>query len=289
MEITGKTGLLGVLGSPIEHSLSPAMHNLALKLLDLDYAYLAFDVKESELEKALEGLKILGFRGCNLTMPLKKKAVELCDRISEVSQISGSVNTIINENGTLIGDTTDGTGFFWAMKESGHNLIGKKITFMGAGGAIVSIVTQGAFDGVGEITIFNRVGPSYDRMEEIITKLQEKTSCKLQLLTLDDDERLRAVIQESDLLVNGTSLGMSPNEESSILGDSTYFREDLVVVDVIYNPRETKFMRLAKEAGATAYNGLDMLLYQGAKSFELWTGKRMPIARIKEEVFDKAR
>lgn len=287
--ITGKTGLLAVLGSPIAHSLSPAMHNLALEALRLDYAYLAFDIKEEQLEQALEGLKVLGFRGCNLTMPLKKKAVSLCDEVSDASKISSSVNTIVNENGKLIGHTTDGVGFLWAMKECGHDLVGKKMTIMGAGGASVSIVTQGALDGVKEITVFNRKGKSYERMKEIVEQLHEKTECNIQVLTTEDDERLHYEIQESQILVNGTSLGMAPNDQTSILEDSTYFRKDLIVADVIYNPRETKFMKLAKEAGATVYNGLDMLLYQGAKSFELWTGKRMPVPLIKEQIFEKER
>lgn len=287
--ITGKTGLLAVLGSPIQHSLSPAMHNLALEVLGLDYAYLAFDIKEDELEKTLEGLKLLGFRGCNLTMPLKKKALLLCDEVSEEAKISGSVNTIVNENGKLIGHTTDGSGFLWAMRACGHDVIGKKMTIMGAGGASVSIVMQAALDGVKEITVFNRYGKSFERMEELKEELEKKTDCLIQILTLEDDERLRREIEESYLLVNTTALGMAPNEDSSILEDASYFRQGLVVADVIYNPRETKFMRLAKEKGAFVYNGLDMLLYQGAKSFEIWTGQEMPVALIKEQIFEKVK
>ena len=287
--ITAKTGLLGVLGSPIRHSLSPAMHNLALEELGLDYAYLAFDVTEEQLKQALDGLKLLGFLGCNLTMPLKKKAVELCDEVSEAVRISRSVNTIVHKNGKLIGHTTDGTGFLWAMRENGHDLIGKSITIMGAGGASVSIATQGALDGVKEITIFNRLGASYDAMTKIAEQLNEKTACRVRVLTPDDDEQLRYEIKKSDCLVNATSLGMSPKEDTCILPDSTYFHKGLVVADVVYNPRETKFMKLAKASGAIVYNGLDMLLYQGAKSFELWTGNKMPVEVIKEKIFEKER
>lgn len=289
INITGKTGLLAVLGTPIQHSLSPAMHNLALQTLGLDYTYLAFDIKEEQVGQALEGLKLFGFRGCNLTMPLKKKALEYCDHLSESARISGAVNTIINDHGILTGDTTDGTGVLWAMRANGHEMLGKKVTIMGAGGASVSIVTQGALDGVKEITVFNRKGESFSMMEQVAEELNQITNCNVKVLTLEDEDRLRREIKESQFLINGTSLGMAPHEDTCILPDSSYFHRDLVVADVVYDPRETKFMKFAKEAGAIAYNGLDMLLYQGAKSFELWMGVPMPVEIVKEKVFDPER
>lgn len=286
MDITAKTGLLAVLGSPIRHSLSPAMHNCALRTLGLDYVYLAFDMGIDELEQGIRGLQQLGFRGCNLTMPLKRKIIEFCDELSMAARISGSVNTVVHENGRLIGHTTDGSGFFLGMKEKGHTFIGKKLVVLGAGGAAVSIVTQGAIDGIKEITVLNRKGKSYDDMKRIGKRLQEETGCMIHVLE-PEEEKVRKSLKESDGVVQCTSLGMSPNEHLCIVPDSSYFHKDLVVADVIYNPRETLFMKYAKEAGAVAYNGLDMLLYQGAIAFELWTSQKMPVNIVKREVFSK--
>ena len=175
------------------------------------------------------------------------------------------------------------------MRANGHEMLGKKVTIMGAGGASVSIVTQGALDGVKEITVFNRKGESFSMMEQVAEELNQITNCNVKVLTLEDEDRLRREIKESQFLINGTSLGMAPHEDTCILPDSSYFHRDLVVADVVYDPRETKFMKFAKEAGAIAYNGLDMLLYQGAKSFELWMGVPMPVEIVKEKVFDPER
>lgn len=284
MDITAKTGLLAVLGSPIRHSLSPAMHNCALRELGLDYVYLAFELGIDDLEQGIRGLQQLGFRGCNLTMPLKRKSVEFCDELSMAARISGSVNTLVNDNGKLIGHTTDGSGFFLGMKKNGYTFVGKKLVVLGAGGAAVSIVTQGAIDGIKEITVFNRQGKSYEEMKRIAKILQEETDCVIQVIE-PEEERIRKAMKESDGVVQCTSLGMSPNEHLCIVPDSSYFHKDLVAVDVIYNPRETLFMKYAKEAGAVAYNGLDMLLYQGAIAFELWTNQKMPVDIVKREVF----
>ena len=166
--ITGHTQLTGLLGSPVAHSISPMMHNEAFAQLGLDYAYLAFDVKEEELETAIEGLRAMKVKGFNLTMPNKNRMCRLCDKLSPVAQITGAVNTVVNENGIFVGHTTDGIGYMESVKEADLNIIEEKITVLGAGGAATSIIAQAAFDGVREISIFNRKGTSYERMQEII-------------------------------------------------------------------------------------------------------------------------
>lgn len=285
--ITGHTQLTGLLGSPVAHSISPMMHNEAFAQLGLDYAYLAFDVNEEELETAIEGLRAMKIKGFNLTMPNKNRMCRLCDKLSPVAQITGAVNTVVNENGIFVGHTTDGIGYMESVKEAGLNIIGEKITVLGAGGAATSIIAQAAFDGVAEISIFNQKSKSYERMEGIISKLTEQTNCKLNLFTYDSQDILRKELAESILLVNTTPVGMAPNIEDSLITDTTMFHPNLTVSDIIYNPEETKLLRLAKETGCKTFNGLHMLLYQGAAAFKLWTGQEMPIEIIKEKYFQR--
>ncbi|MCB7303716.1 shikimate dehydrogenase [Bariatricus massiliensis] len=286
-EITGHTVLTGLLGSPVEHSISPMMHNEAFRQLELDYAYLAFNVGTDKLETAVEGLKALGVRGFNLTMPDKNLMCSLADELSPASAIGGAVNTIVNDNGKLTGYTTDGIGFMRSVKEDGHDIIGKKMTLLGAGGAAAAILIQAALDGVAEISVFNIRDEFFKRAEDIIEKLKEKTDCNIRIFDFSDSEVLKREIAGSAILVNGTSVGMAPNTERCIITDDSVFRKDLIVFDVIYNPEETLLLKKAKAAGCPASNGLNMLLYQGAASFELWTGREMPVDIIKEKYFKR--
>lgn len=286
-EITGHTVLTGLLGSPVAHSISPMMHNEAFRRLGLDYAYLAFDVGTENLKTAVEGLKTLGARGFNVTMPDKNLMCSLVDKLSPASEIGGAVNTVVNDNGVLTGYTTDGIGFMRSVREEGVDILGKKMTLLGAGGAAAAILVQAALDGVAEISVFNIRDDFFTRAEEIMEKLREKTDCRLHLYDFSDPDVLKREIAESAILVNGTSIGMAPKTDRCIITDDSVFREDLFVFDVIYNPEETLFLKKAKAAGCRTLNGLNMLLYQGAASFELWTGKAMPVEIIKEKYFTR--
>jgi quinate/shikimate dehydrogenase len=284
MKISGTTQLLCLLGSPAAHSISPAMHNEAFRYHDLDYAYLAFDVKETELPRVVEALKIMNVRGFNLTMPNKNRMCSLCDRLSPAAEISGAVNTVLHENGVLTGYTTDGVGYMRACADAGYSIIGKKMTLFGAGGAAMAILVQAALDGVAEISLFTR-DPKRLRTKEIVGKLTEQTACKINLFSYEDQKILGRELYESQILTNGTNLGMAPNEEQCILPDTSFLHQDLIVSDIIYNPRKTRLMRLAESKGCPTFNGLYMLLYQGAEAFRIWTGKEMPTELIKEKYF----
>ncbi len=287
-EITGHTKLTGLLGSPVSHSISPMMHNEAFRILGLDYVYLAFDVDEKGMKTAVEGLRALGVRGFNVTMPGKNIMASLCDKLSPAAQIIGAVNTVVNDNGILTGYTTDGTGYMRAVAAAGHDIIGKKMTLLGAGGASTSVFVQAALDGVSEISIFSRRGSRFnERTEHIISELKDYSSCHIRLFDMEDTARLRQEIAGSAILTNGTSVGMAPNTEQSIITDLSMFHKDLIVSDIIYNPRETKLMKLAKEVGCPTMNGLYMLLYQGAEAFQIWTGQEMPVTLIKEKYFSE--
>ena len=174
-----------------------------------------------------------------------------------------------------------------AVSETGVDIIGKKMTLLGAGGAAAAILIQAALDKVAEISVFNIRDEFFTRAEKTIEKLHEKTDCKINLYDFSDPEVLKKEIAESTILVNGTSIGMAPKTDRCIITDDSVFRKDLFVFDVIYNPEETLFLKKAKAAGCRTLNGLNMLLYQGAASFELWTGKEMPVDIIKEKYFSR--
>lgn len=284
-EITGHTVLTGLLGSPVSHSISPMMHNESFEQLNLDYVYLAFDVGVEGMESAVNGLRTLNVRGFNVTMPGKNVMATLCDNLSPAAEIIGAVNTVVNENGVLTGHNTDGVGYMMAVKDAGHDIIGKKMTLLGAGGAATAVLTQAALDGLSEISVFSIRDQFFGRAEKIIAQLNERTSCKVKLYDFEDESILRREIGESAILTNGTSVGMAPNTDRSIITDTTMFHKDLIVSDVIYNPKETLLLKLAKEAGCQTFNGLYMLLYQGAEAFKIWTGQDMPVDVIKEKYF----
>ena len=285
--ITGHTGLTGLLGSPVAHSISPMMHNEAFRQLGLDYVYLCFDVNVENLENAVNGLKTLNVKGFNCTMPVKNRMFELVDEANPAAQIIGAVNTVLNDNGKLIGYNTDGIGYMRAVKDAGHDIIGKKMTLMGAGGAATAVCTQAALDGVAEINVFSLKDTFYPRAEHLIEQINKKTGCKATLYDLEDKNALYDSINSSDILTNGTPVGMAPNVDACIIDNEDVFRSDLIVSDVIYNPEETKLLKIAKSHGCPVFNGLYMLLYQGAEAFKIWTGKEMPVDIIKEKYFTR--
>lgn len=284
-QITGHTRLTGLLGSPVSHSISPMMHNEAFRLLGLDYAYLAFDVGPKQLKTAVDGLRVLNVRGFNLTMPDKNLMCELADKLSPAAQLAGAVNTVVNDNGILTGHITDGIGYMRSVKDAGCDIIGKKMTLLGAGGAATAILVQAALDGVSEIDVFSIKDDFFDRATTLVDKINRETKCKTALYELPDDVMLKKSLAESAILTNGTPVGMKPNTDACIITDTCVFRPELIVSDVIYNPEKTKLLSLAEQAGCQTFNGLFMLLYQGAEAFRIWTGKEMPIEQIKEKYF----
>ena len=245
--ITGHTKLTALLGSPVAHSISPSMHNEAFRLLGLDYVYLCFDVGEEGLPAAVQGLKTCGIRGFNLTMPNKNKAVELMDELSPAASLIGAINTVVNDNGRLIGYNTDGMGYMRAVQDAGYDLIGKTLTIMGAGGAATAICAQAALDGVKDIHIFARkTSRFWDRTRRLVDNINHNLPCNAYLHENQDQQALKNAISKSYLLLNATSLGMAPNTENAIITDTSIYHKDLIVSDVIYNPRETRFLAGSK-------------------------------------------
>lgn len=283
--ITGHTELIGLIATPIRHSLSPTMHNEAFAKLGLDYVYLAFEVNNQELPDVINGFRALKLRGWNVSMPNKRLIGKYLDQLTPAAELVGAVNTVVNDHGVLTGDITDGTGYMRNLKENGVDIIGKKITITGAGGAATAICVQAALDGVKEISIFNRKDEFYENALKTVEKINSRTSCKAQLFDLDDQDQLRAEINNSALFGNATGVGMKPLEDQSIITDPSMLRPDLIVTDVVYSPRQSKMLHIAEEQGCRFFNGLGMMLWQGARAFEIWTGKEMPVDYIRSLSF----
>ncbi len=284
--ISGRTGLMGLIGSPVGHSGSPAMYNYSFEKLGLDYAYLAFDIKVEEVEKAIEAVKTLKMRGCNVTMPCKTEALKYMDELSDAARIIGAVNTIVNEDGKLIGHITDGQGFVDNLRDHGVEIKDKKITICGGGGAATAIQVQCALEGAREISIFNIKDAFFERTLETAEKIrQERPGCTVSVFDISDMETMREEMKTSDIFANATIVGMKPMDNESVVKDVTMFYPGLVVTDAVYNPKETKMLREAKEAGCTCIDGQGMLVWQGAAAFKLYTGQEMPVEGVKDLLF----
>ncbi|HHZ02770.1 MAG TPA: shikimate dehydrogenase [Tissierellia bacterium] len=277
--IKGTTKLIGLLGDPVKHSLSPLMHNTAFKALNLDYVYMAFQVKEGFIKEGIEAVKTFNLEGFNLTMPHKQRVMEYLDEVSEEAALIGSVNTVKNIDGKLFGYNTDGKGFVKSLEEKNIEYKGKKIVLTGAGGAARAVAIQLAYDGAGEITIFNRTMDSAVEIVDIINK--NIPSCKGKAFKLKEEELMKE-IRDASIFVNCTSVGMEPNAGESIISSNKAFHKDLFVADIIYEPKKTKLLSMAEEAGCKYMNGLMMLIWQGAIAFNIWTGKNMPVDLIKK-------
>lgn len=284
--ISGHTGLLALIGSPVGHSGSPAMYNYSFSKLGLDYVYVALDIKEHEVKDAIHAMKLFHMKGGNVTMPDKVEAAKYMDELSEAAKIIGAVNTIVNDNGKLTGHITDGEGFVNNLKDHGIDIKGKKITIAGGGGAATAIQVQCALDGAREITIFNKKDAFFKRTLQTAEKIKNAVpGIVVNVYDIDDTRKMTEEIQNSDIFANATIVGMKPMDDQSVVKDLTAFHEGLVVADAVYNPEETKLLREAKAAGCVTVGGKGMLLWQGVSAFKLFTGQDMPVEEVKEKFF----
>ena len=276
MTISGKTRVCGVIGDPIEHTLSPIIHNAAFQELKLDYLFLAFRVKPAEVANAVNGMRALNIRGLNVTMPHKTAVVKHLDRVDLSAQIVNSVNTILNKENLLFGFNTDGVGALKALKENGVEPKGRKVLLLGAGGAARAIAYALAKE-ADELAVLNRTVKAAQALAKVLERMLNKKVAVGSLSSKD----VALHISDSDILVNATSVGMKPHFDESPV-PSKLLRADLAVMDIVYNPLETKLAKEAKAAGAKVINGVEMLVYQGAASLELWTGKSAPVKVMRQ-------
>ncbi|MFQ6085493.1 MAG: shikimate dehydrogenase [Candidatus Bathyarchaeia archaeon] len=281
--VSSETKLCGVIGDPIEHSLSPVMHNAAFEALNLDYVYLAFRVKKEDLRKSIDGIRGMNFVGVNVTIPHKVNVLPLLDWLDPVAEAIGAVNTIHNQDGELLGYNTDGVGALKALKGRAA-LRRKRIVILGAGGAARALAFYLAKE-CDEITILNRTG---DRAASLAKDL---TNRKLGAVVLGlplNQENLRQSLATADILINATSVGMFPRINDTLV-PSQFLSPSLVTFDIVYNPPKTKLLSDAEAKGATAISGVEMFVNQGALSFEIWTGKEAPTEIMRKVVITELR
>ena len=278
--INGRTKVLCVIGHPIDHSMSPVMHNAALKELSLNYIYLAFDVPPGDLEKALLGFKKSDMKGINVTIPHKETIIQYLDQIEPLAEKIGAVNTIKNVNGILIGKNTDGLGAKKALIDAGCNVKGKKVLILGAGGAARAISFALAED-IDEIFICNRT-------EKRAFKLAKELKDKMNIPATGKDfgkATLKSLLNDADILINTTPIGMYPDVNKSPISKEL-LTDRLFVYDIIYNPLQTQLLKDASEIGCKILNGIDMFVNQGALAFEWWTDKKPNINLMKEKIIE---
>ncbi len=277
--ISGKTRLCGIIGDPVEHTMSPVMHNAAFREMGVDYLYVPFKVKEGELAKAIEGVRALNIRGLNVTIPHKVTVIQFLDELDPLAEKIGAVNTIVNDDGVLRGYNTDGAGFLQALLERRIEPRGKNVVILGAGGASRAISFFLADRGA-HLVILNRL-LELDWAKDLASRILQIFTMEVEALELNRENLVRA-LGKADILVNATSVGMTPNIDQTPV-TSDLLKPGLIVFDIVYNPIKTRLLREAEAAGTKTISGLDMLVWQGALAFEKWTGLKAPVELMREE------
>jgi shikimate dehydrogenase len=277
--ISGKTKICGLIGDPVEHTMSPAMHNAAFKELGLDYRYVAFRVKQEDLGKAIAGMRALNISGLNVTIPHKVAVLPFLDELDDLAEKIGAVNTIVNDDGLLLGYNTDAAGFLQALLDKGIEPRGQNIVVLGAGGASRAVSFILADHGANLVILNRRL--ELDWAKELAGRISQTFHREVQALELHR-ENLKRELDKADILVNTTSVGMDPNTEVTPV-DADLLGANLMVYDIIYNPIKTRLIKEAEAAGARIVSGIDMLVWQGAIAFEKWTGMKAPVALMKQE------
>lgn len=271
--------VFGLLGHPVGHSMSPSIHNDAFRSLEIDASYHAFDVSPDQVKEAIEGIRALGIAGCNVTVPHKVAVIPHLDKIDEEAEQIGAVNTIVNEDGCLIGYNTDGRGYVESLLEETESLANKHVLMIGAGGAARGVVTALLREGIGKLTMTNR---TLKKTEPLLQLASEFATGAEAIRKQEAEGRLA----EFDIIINSTSIGMSPNVEEIPLSLERITSHQ-VVSDLIYNPLETKLLEEAAMRGAKTVNGVGMFVNQAALSFQHWTKQQPDRERMKDIVLEK--
>lgn len=279
--VTGHTTLVGVMGWPVKHSLSPAMHNAAFAELGLDWVYVPLPVYPDHVGEAMRGLRALGFAGANVTVPHKQAVLAHLDEVGRAAQVIGAVNAIIVRNGSLYGDNTDAVGFIASLREAGFDPSGTYCALLGAGGAARAVAHALADAGALQVCIYNR---SFSRAFDLCGDMAKfHPDVRFEPASLSD---LSTIGDDTDLLINATLLGMWPDTEASPWPQELPIPGHLTVFDLVYNPQETLLLTQARGVGAKTVGGLGMLVHQGAAAFEMWTGRPAPLETMREACLD---
>jgi shikimate dehydrogenase len=276
--ISGETKVYGIIGNPISHTMSPTMHNAAFKELRLNCIYVPFLVEEAGLVYAIEGMRAMDIKGLNVTMPHKLTIIPLLDHLDPLAEKIGAVNTVVNSSGILTGYNTDAAGFIKALLDNCIYMQGQRVVVMGAGGvsrAICFALAEQKY----EVCIINR---TYKKALRLANEISHTFNRDFKAYKMNE-KNLKSILSGANILVNATSIGMDSTVDRTPVA-AALLNSELVVFDTIYRPIETKLLKSAKNNGARVIGGLDMLLWQGAIAFKLWTGLEAPFGTMKKEV-----
>ncbi|MBN2468228.1 MAG: shikimate dehydrogenase [Deltaproteobacteria bacterium] len=281
--IDAKTKVCVLLGNPVEHSLSPLIHNAGFGELGINCVYVALRVKDADLADAMRGIRALNIRGASITIPHKVRALDHVDRVDALAEKIGSINTVVNDGGVLTGFNSDGMGALKAFRDYGVELENKRVLMVGAGGAARAI----AFSLVANARLreLSIMGIVREEVGELVDRLRETTESRIQGEAWGE-EALRERMAASEIVINCTPVGMYPRTDE-IPVPAGALRKGMLVFDVVYNPAETKLLVDAARRGCDTISGVDMFINQAAAQFELWTGKKAPVASMKKVVLDR--
>ncbi len=278
--VTAHTTVLCIIGYPIEHSMSPIMHNAAIRELNLDYIYLAFNIFPANLNLAVKGIKAFNVVGINVTIPFKQKIMKYLDEIDPIAKKIGAINAIKNDKGYLTGKNTDAEGGMKALLNAGYTISGKKVLLLGAGGAAKALAYIMAED-VNKLVIVNR---NEKRALKLSNQIKKYFGINIEAKKMSENV-LKDESKKADIIINATPVGMYPNVDKSPI-PAEYLHEDLIVYDIVYNPLKTKLITDATQKGCKTLGGLDMLVDQGALAFEWWTNKKPNTSLMKKKIIE---
>lgn len=283
-DINGTTKFAAVIGQPLSHSFSPIIYNTSFKAQDLNMVYIAFETSEDDTIERIEHLKALDVQGINITMPGKFNAMQTVDRLDAASQYVNAVNMITRDDkGQWVGYNTDGAGLWLAVKNRGVDLVGKRLVVYGSGATSRIITAQAVMEGMRDISVVARNIQEKDLLIKVCDALRaDYPQINIKLIDLSDQDQVGQAVKHAEIVIQSTSLGMAASQGQSILADENWLREGTVVMDVIYDPMETRFMQQAKARNCVVIGGLDMLVYQAKLNYQLFAHKEMPV----QVVFD---
>ncbi|WP_281165997.1 shikimate dehydrogenase [Liquorilactobacillus sicerae] len=288
MNFNGQTQLYGFLAHPAQHSLSPLMHNLSFQARQLNACYLAFDLKPADFDSSAANLKKF-FAGFNLSMPYKKQIIPYLDELTPKAQRIMAVNTVKNQAGHLIGESTDGAGLFADLQAKGQKVAGKNLLILGAGGAGRAIIAAAADYQVKKVFVCKRPNQTFVVIKQWLQKIAQSTKTEYQLVDYSDQSALKQCLQQSQILINATNVGMDGQALPLTSAVLKQLSTEQFVYDIIYQPLKTPLLQLAAKRGCPHANGVGMLLWQGALAFEFWTGQTMPLLKVKTALLNEIR
>lgn len=280
--LNAKTKIYSIIGEPIEHSKSPAIHNLAFAGLKLNCVFTAFNADNGNIKEVMAAFRTLNIAGGSITMPVKQAAIPFMDKLSHSASLIGAINVFKNDDGVFTGWNTDGLGLIRQLEHNNIEYKGKKIVLAGTGGAGRAVAVELALGGVKELVLFDVNAKSCNALAGVISL--NVGQCKVTAYQADEKRMVKEIAEGAAAYIDCTPIGMTPSTDASMINDFSAIPREVSIVDITHTPPETKLARMAREHGCRAFGGMDMVLYQAAEAFKIYTGLEMPLDYVKENL-----